>query len=103
MPVNLPIHNPFHQHDDSKESALPGASKSSIAFDKAGSTSDQTLSSVLPTPELRSDLTLLLATIITRMRGDVTAIFDPRYVTISVPGASIDAAPLGKDPLSATA
>jgi hypothetical protein len=39
------------------------------------------LHTVLRTPELRSSLTLLLATITARMRSDITAIFDPRFVT----------------------
>jgi hypothetical protein len=87
MPVNLPIHNPFHGHEDSKDHPTPSVAKSSIALDKDAS--NQSLSTVLSTPELRSALTLLVATVIVQMRGDVTAIFDPRFVTASVPAASV--------------
>src|ERR1700761_4242846 len=92
------IHNPFkHDHpppDNSKaaQDPTPSAktSKYSLAKDESH---EQSLDTLLPTPQLHSALTLLLATITTQMRTDITAIFDPRFVHFS-PEAPISANPL---------
>lgn len=78
---NIPIHNPFHHEEDAKHPAPSTAPKSS--FSKDASSNDQSLHTILATPELRSALTLLVASISTQMRTDITAIFDPRFVTFS--------------------
>jgi uncharacterized protein DUF726 len=78
--ISLP-HNPF-KHDKPQDEPKLGSQppKSSL---KDESTSSQSLETLLSTPELRSALTILLATLTTQMRTDITAIFDPRFVTVS--------------------
>ena len=58
---------------------IPGAPKSSIAASTEAGSSDQSLQTMLPTPAHRTALTLLLATVATQMRANVTAVFDPRF------------------------
>jgi pimeloyl-ACP methyl ester carboxylesterase len=78
------MHNPFkHNHpppDSSNTAHDAKTPKSSLSNDASH---EQSLHTILPTPELRSALTLLLATIATQMRTDITAIFDPRFVHFS--------------------
>src|SRR6201992_4272669 len=94
------IHNPFkHDHpppnpSKSTHEAPPSVKtpKSSLAKDESH---EQSLDTLLPTPQLHSALTLLLATITTQMRSDITAIFDPRFVHYTVPN------PFSAEPLQA--
>src|SRR6201992_3885023 len=82
------IHNPFkHDHPPPNPSKSTHETPPSVKTPKSSLAKDesheQSLDTLLPTPQLHSALTLLLATITTQMRTDITAIFDPRFVHFS--------------------
>ncbi|KAF2668144.1 DUF726-domain-containing protein [Microthyrium microscopicum] len=92
--------NPFSKHAEAESdkppkststSTQPSGPKSSLK--DVPDDNNQSLHTILPTPEQRAALTLLLASICVQMRGNITAIFDPRFV------GELTAGPLGANPL----
>jgi hypothetical protein len=74
---------PFHHHDkEGQATHQPGTSSGPKSSISKSTENDQTLHTILPSPELQLALTQLVATITTQMRTDITAIFDPRFVDV---------------------